>query len=139
VHTAKMLQCLLHFATWPIQHSQIVKFSIAPAQIYNFTLSNHHFHISTFTLQTWQSLHFYGLPKFSRRPLKKSSGCPFFLKVFLAQTLFCWGVFFLGGWGPCISGLPSYLLAYILTYLGYLFTYIPIHLGVGPYPHLPTI
>jgi len=32
----------------------IHKFSIPPRQIYNFTLSNHHFHISTFTLQTWQ-------------------------------------------------------------------------------------
>jgi hypothetical protein len=41
----------------------------------------------------------------------------FFLKAFFAQTLFFWAVFFWGRWGACISGLPSYLLAYILTNL----------------------
>jgi hypothetical protein len=48
-----------------------------------------------------------------------------FLNSFLAQTLLFWVIFFWGGWGACISGLPSYLLAYILTYLGYLSTYLP--------------
>jgi hypothetical protein len=61
-----------------------------------------------------------------------------FFKAFFAQTLLFFGVFFWGGWGACISGLPSYLLAYILTYLGYLFTYLPMYLGVDPYPYLPT-
>jgi hypothetical protein len=62
-----------------------------------------------------------------------------FVKVFFAQTLFFSVVLFWGGWGACISDLPSYLLAYILTYLGYLSTYLPTYLGVDPCPHLPTI
>jgi hypothetical protein len=48
-----------------------------------------------------------------------------FLKSFFALTLFFGAVFFWGGWGACISGLPSYLLAYILTYLGFLSTHLP--------------
>ncbi len=136
-----MLQCLLHFATWPIQHWQLVKFSIAPCQIYNFTLSNHHFDISSFTLQTWQvyvilrAAQFFGLPP--PNPLIAQV----FLKFFLPKLCF-FGLLTLGWVGACISGLPSYLLTYILTnlhtHLGYLSTYLPTYLGVDPYPHLPT-
>jgi hypothetical protein len=52
----------------------------------------------------------------------------FSLEVFFAQTLFPWAVFFWGGWGACISGLPSYLLAYILTNLHIHLLRLPIHL-----------
>ncbi len=124
-----MLQCLLHFARWPIQHWQIVKFSIAPCQIYNFTLSNHHFHISTFTLQTWQVyIIIQAAQKFPTAPQKNPLIAQLFFKAFFAQTLFFWAILFWGGWGACISGLPSYLLAYILTNLHTHLLRLPIHL-----------
>jgi hypothetical protein len=63
----------------------------------------------------------------------------FIFIFFIAQTLFFRDVFFWGGRGACISGLPSYLLDYILTHLGYLSMYLPTYLGVDTYPHLPTI
>ncbi len=137
MHTATMPNCTLlggQFNIW-----QIVKFSIAPCQIYNFTLSNHHFHISTFTLQTWQVYIILLAAQKFRLPQQNPLIAQMFFYVFFAQTLFFWAVLFWGGWGACISGLPSYLLAYILTYLGYLSTYLPTYLGVDPYSHLPTI
>jgi hypothetical protein len=51
-----------------------------------------------------------------------------FFKAFFAQTLFFWAILFWGGWGACISGLPSYLLAYILTNLHTHLLRLPIHL-----------
>ncbi len=131
-----MPTALFQLANSTLTNSQILNCTSPNLQLHivESPFSHLHFYIANLT-----SLHFYELPKFSRRPPKKSIGCPFFLKVFFAQTLFFWGVFFSGGWGACISGLPSYLLAYILTYLGYLSTYLPTYLGVGPYPHSPTI
>ncbi len=137
MQTAKMLQCLLHFALWRIQHWQIVKFSIAPCQIYNFTLSNRHFYIANLT-----NLHYFmGCPEFSDCP-KYPLAAQFFKKFFLPKLCF-FGLFSFGVGGACTSGLPSYLLAYILTNLYTHLLRLPIHLptylGVDSYPHLPTI
>jgi len=91
-------------------------------QIYNFTLSNHHFlhcKFDKFTL-------FY--PKCSACPQKTPLIAQFFLKVIFAKTLSFWAVFFWGGWGAWISGLPSYLLGYILTNLHTHPLRLPMHL-----------
>jgi hypothetical protein len=98
-------------------------------QIYNFTLSNHHSHISIFTLQTWQVYIILRAAQNVRTVLKKNPLIAHLLKkVFFPQTLFFRAVFFWGGWGACISGLPSYLLAYILTNLHPHLLRPPIHL-----------
>ncbi len=113
-------------STWTI-----VKFSIAPCQIYNFTLSNHHFHISTFTLQTWQVYIILRAAQTVWTVLKNIHWvAQFFLKVFFAQTLSFWAVFFGGGWGAWISGLLSYLLGYILTNLHTHLLRLLIHLPI---------
>jgi len=97
-----------------------------------------------FYIENLISLHYFtGCPKCSDCSQKNLLIAQLFLKVFFAQTLL-FGLFSFGvGGGACISGLPSYLLAYILTYiptyLGYLSTYLPTYLGVDHYPHLPTI
>ncbi len=96
--------------------------------------SHLHFYIANLT-----SLHYFmGCQFFSDCPQKSIDGTIFFKSFFSPNFVFL-GCLILGGWGACISGLPSYLLAYILTYLGYLSTYLPTYLGVDPYSHLPTI
>ncbi len=82
----------------------LAKFTTSHCQITIFTSPLLHCKLDKFTLL------FVLLPKIS-------IDCPIFKKVFLAQTLFFWAVFFWSAWGACISGLPSYLLAYILTNL----------------------
>jgi hypothetical protein len=138
-----MLQCLLHFARSPIQHSQIL----------NCALPNLQLHIVKITIFTSPLLHrkldeftlFYGLLKcfWTAPPTQNPWVTQLVFKVFFAQTLFFWAIFFWGQWQACSSGLPSYLLAYILTNLHAHLLRLPIHLptylGVGPYPHLPTI
>ncbi len=108
MHIAKMLPCLLHFGRWPIQHCQILNCTLPNLQLHivKSPFSHLHFYIANLT----SSQYFMGCPKH----LLISQ---FFFKVFFAQTLFFWAVFFWGGRGACISGLPSYLLAYILTNL----------------------
>ncbi len=91
-------------------------------------MSNHHSHISTFTLPTWQVYIILGATKNIRTALKNPLIAQFIFKVFSAQTLFFEAVFFWGGWGACISGLPSYLLAYILTNLHPHLIRLPLHL-----------
>ncbi len=145
MHTAKMLQCLLHFARWPIQHWQILNCTLPNLQLNIVKSPFSHLHFYTAKLT---SLHY-----FTR--CEKNSDCPpnptanplvaqFVFKVFLAQTLFFWAIFFWGGRGACITGLPSYSLAYRLTNLQTHILRLPIHLlptylGVGPYFHLPKI
>jgi hypothetical protein len=53
----------------------------------------------------------------------------FFFKVIFAKTLSFWAVFFWGGWGAWISGLPSYFLGYILTNLHTHLLRLPMHLA----------
>jgi len=107
---------------WPIQH-------LTNCLIYNFTFSNHHFHISTFTLQTWQVYIILRAAQTVWTVLKNIHWvAQFFFKVFFAQTLSFWAVFFGGGWGAWISGLLSYLLGYILTNLHTHLLRLPMHL-----------
>jgi len=55
-------------------------------QIYNFTLSNHHFHISTFRLQTSEVYIILRAAQNVRPVLKKTHWLPnFFLKLFLPK------------------------------------------------------
>jgi hypothetical protein len=115
VHTAKMLQCLLHFARWPINqlsNSQLhlAKFTTSHCQITIFTSPLLHCKLDNFTFFT-------GCPKILAAHRKIHWLPKFFYKVSFAQTFFFGAVFFWGGWGACISGLPSYLLAYILINL----------------------
>ncbi len=71
---------------------------------------------------------FYGLPKCSACPQKNPLIAQFFLKVIFAKSLSFWAVFFWGGGGAWISGLPSYLLGYILTNLHTHPLRLPMHL-----------
>ncbi len=48
--------------------------------------------------------------------------------IIFCPNCFFWAVFLKGGWGACISGLPSYLLAYILTNLHTHLLRLPIYL-----------
>jgi hypothetical protein len=83
-----------------------------------------HFHIANLT-----SLHYFtGCPKYSNCPQKNPLIAHRFLTCFLPKLCF-FGVFSFGvGGGACISGLPSYLLAYILTNLHPHLLRLPIHL-----------
>ncbi len=79
--------------------------------------SHLHFYMANLT-----SLHYFtGCPQ-------KIHWLPNFLKSFFAQTLFFRAVFFWGERWACISGLPSYLLAYILPNLHTHLLRLPIHL-----------
>ncbi len=113
----------MHYATMPTAPLlggqfniwQIPKLTTSHCQITIFTSPLLHCKLDKFTL-------FYGLPK-------KSIDYPIcFLSVF-CPIFFLWAVFFWGGWGACISGLPSYLLAYILTNLHPHLLSLPIHLS----------
>ncbi len=118
-----MLQCLLHFARWPIPHSQILNCTSPNLQLHivKSPFSHLHFYIANLT-----SLHYFtGCLKFSDCPPKNPLVAQFVFKVFFCPNFVFLGHFLLGWVGTCISGLPSYLLAYILTYLGYLSTYLP--------------
>ncbi len=124
-----MLQCLLHFARWPIQHSQIL----------NCTLPNLQFHIVKITIFTSPLLHrkldkftlLYGLLKcFWTAPPTQNHGLPnLFLKFFLPKLCFL-GPFSFGVSGGLAvvayppTSQPTYSLIYMLTYLGYLATYL---------------
>jgi hypothetical protein len=144
VHTAKMLQCLLHFARWSIPHSQILNCTLPNLQLHivKSPFSYLHFYIANLT-----SLHYFtGCLKFSdcppTPPLNPMVAQSVF-KVFFCPNFVFSGRFLLGWVGACISGLPSYLLAYILTNLHTHLLRLPIHLpsylDLGPYPHLTTI
>jgi hypothetical protein len=85
-----LLKCYNAYCTLLGGQFNIHKFSIAPCQIYNFTLSNQYFRISTFTLQTWQ------VYIILRAAPKKFHWLPnLFLKFFLPKLCFL-GRFLLG-------------------------------------------
>jgi hypothetical protein len=115
----KMLQCLLHFVRWSILHWQILKFSIAPCQIYNFTMSKHHFHIANFI-----NLHYFTGYQKTSNCLKNIQLIAQFWKKKICPNFVSFGV------GTCayINGLPFYLVAYILTNLHTHLLRLPIHL-----------
>ncbi len=127
MHTAQMLQCLLHFARWPIQHSQILNCALPNLQLHmvKSPFSHLHFYIVNLTSLHYftGSLNVFGLPPPTQNPWVTQ----FVFKVFFAQ-LFFWAIFFWGQWVACSSGLPSYLLAYILTNLHAHLLRLPIHL-----------
>ncbi len=88
--------------------------------------SHLHFYIANLTSLQY----FTGCPKYSDCPQKNPLIAQIVFKVFFWQTLFFWAVFF-WGWvgGACICGLPSYLLAYILTNLHPHLLRLPIRLS----------
>jgi len=96
-----------------------------------------------FYIANLTSLHYFTCcPNCSDCPQKNPLIAQYFLKVFFAQTLSFWAVFFGGGWGAWISGLLSYLLGYILTNLHTHLLRLPMHLptylpGCRP-PSSPT-
>jgi hypothetical protein len=97
------------------------------------TLTNCHitnFHISTFPLQTWQVYLILRAAQNFRTGPKNIHWLPNFFLKFLLPKLCFFGLFSFGVSGACISGLPSYLLAYILTNLHTHLLRIPIHLPI---------
>ncbi len=141
MHTAKCYNayCTLLGGNSTLTNSQILNCALSNLQLHivKSPFSHLHFYIASLT-----SLHYFtGCPKLSDCPQKNPLIAQFyFILIFLPKLCF---LGFWGGWGPCISGLPSYLIAYILTNLHIHLLRLPIHLltylGVDLYPHLPTI
>ncbi len=117
--------CTLQVANSTVANCQfqlhLTKFTTSHCQITIFTSPLLHCKLDKFTLS-------YGLPTIFGLPKKNPLAAQFSKKVSFDQTLLFWTVFFWGGWGACIGGLPSYFLAYILINLHTHLLRLPIHL-----------
>ncbi len=115
--------CQVPNSTFSNSQLHLAKFTTSHCQITIFTSPLFHRKLDKFTL-------FYGVLKcfWTAPPTQNPWVTQFVFKVFFAQTLFFWAIFFWGQWGACSSGLPSYLLAYILTNLHAHLLRLPIHL-----------
>ncbi len=125
----------------------------ARCQVANSTFTNSQLHLAKLQLHIVKSpfshLHFYianltslhyftGCLKFSDCPPKNPLVAQFVFKV-----LFCPNFVFLGrfllGWVGALHQWPTLLPPSLHTHLLRLPIHLPTYLGVGPYPHLPTI
>ncbi len=126
----------MHFARWPIQHSQILNCPLPNLQLHivKSPFSHLHSYIANFT-----SLHYFtGCLKFSDCPPPSNPlVAQFVFKVFFCPNFVFLGRFLLGWVGGLHQWPTLLLLAYILTNLHTHLLRLPIHLPTYlPSPYL---